>query len=214
MTTTTTGASIWTGRMSSRARSTLCCCAPLCLGSRTPFPTARRRSTCGPWCSSSRFFTSVSSPISWFGGPRRSARSSVISDEVMGYTFLAAGTSVPDLMSSVIVARQGFGDMAVSSSIGSNIFDITLGLPLPWFLWSIIEGGKGIDVISNSLNFSLLLLILMLVSVVIINRGVRLEDDKGARLLHGCPLRFVPDARRLELERGHRRGSTDMAGCD
>ena len=91
-----------------------------------------------------------------------------ISDEVMGYTFLAAGTSVPDLMSSVIVARQGFGDMAVSSSIGSNIFDITLGLPLPWFLWSIIEGGKGIDVISNSLNFSLLLLILMLVSVVII----------------------------------------------
>ena len=58
--------------------------------------------------------------------------------------------------------------MAVSSSIGSNIFDITFGLPLPWFLWSMIEGGKGIDVISNSLNFSLLLLILMLVSVVLI----------------------------------------------
>jgi Ca2+/Na+ antiporter len=56
-------------------------------------------------------------------------------DEVMGYTFLAAGTSVPDLMSSVIVAKQGLGDMAVSSSIGSNIFDITFGLPLPWFFW-------------------------------------------------------------------------------
>ena len=56
-------------------------------------------------------------------------------DEVMGYTFLAAGTSVPDLMSSVIVAKQGLGDMAVSSSIGSNIFDITFGLPLPWFIW-------------------------------------------------------------------------------
>ena len=39
-----------------------------------------------------------------------------ISDVVMGYTFLAAGTSVPDLMSSVIVARQGLGDMAVSLS--------------------------------------------------------------------------------------------------
>ncbi|KAH8068524.1 calcium, potassium:sodium antiporter [Aureococcus anophagefferens] len=35
---------------------------------------------------------------------------------VMGLTFLAAGTSVPDLLSSVIVARQGHGDMAVSSS--------------------------------------------------------------------------------------------------
>ena len=43
---------------------------------------------------------------------------------VMGLTVLAAGTSVPDLISSVIVMRQGEGDMAISSSIGSNIFDV------------------------------------------------------------------------------------------
>ena len=91
-----------------------------------------------------------------------------ISDVVMGYTFLAAGTSVPDLMSSVIVARQGLGDMAVSSSIGSNIFDITFGLPLPWALWSLFNGFKAIAVESDSLNFSLVLLILMLVSIVVI----------------------------------------------
>ena len=48
---------------------------------------------------------------------------------VMGLTVLAAGTSVPDLLSSVIVARQGKGDMAVSSSIGSNIFDILVVYP-------------------------------------------------------------------------------------
>lgn len=54
-----------------------------------------------------------------------------IPEVVMGLTFLAAGTSVPDLLSSVIVAKQGHGDMAVSSSIGSNIFDILVGLPLP-----------------------------------------------------------------------------------
>lgn len=46
----------------------------------------------------------------------------------MGLTFLAAGTSIPDLITSVIVARKGFGDMAVSSSVGSNIFDVTVGL--------------------------------------------------------------------------------------
>ena len=45
----------------------------------------------------------------------------------MGLTFLAAGTSVPDLITSVIVARKGLGDMAVSSSVGSNIFDVTVG---------------------------------------------------------------------------------------
>lgn len=39
--------------------------------------------------------------------------------EIMGLTFLAAGTSVPDLITSVIVAKKGLGDMAVSSSIGN-----------------------------------------------------------------------------------------------
>merc|ERR1712139_531329 len=56
---------------------------------------------------------------------------------IRGLTFLAAGTSVPDLITSVIVARQGRADMAVSSSIGSNIFDVTVGLPLPWILYSL-----------------------------------------------------------------------------
>lgn len=56
---------------------------------------------------------------------------------VMGYTVLAAGTSVPDLFSSVIVARMGQGDMAVSSSLGSNIFDILVGLPLPWLAFTV-----------------------------------------------------------------------------
>ncbi|EMP34045.1 Sodium/potassium/calcium exchanger 2 [Chelonia mydas] len=50
-----------------------------------------------------------------------------ISEEIMGLTMLAAGTSIPDLITSVIVARKGLGDMAVSSSVGSNIFDITVG---------------------------------------------------------------------------------------
>eukprot|EP00581_Thalassiosira_minuscula_P007373 CAMPEP_0183703928 /NCGR_PEP_ID=MMETSP0737-20130205/1464_1 /TAXON_ID=385413 /ORGANISM="Thalassiosira miniscula, Strain CCMP1093" /LENGTH=806 /DNA_ID=CAMNT_0025930733 /DNA_START=258 /DNA_END=2675 /DNA_ORIENTATION=- len=56
---------------------------------------------------------------------------------IMGLTVIAAGTSVPDLISSVIVARLGEGDMAVSSSIGSNIFDILVGLPLPWLIFTL-----------------------------------------------------------------------------
>ena len=58
---------------------------------------------------------------------------------IMGLTFLAAGTSVPDLLSSVIVARQGHGDMAVSSSVGSNIFDVLFGLPIPWLAYAIYK---------------------------------------------------------------------------
>jgi len=54
---------------------------------------------------------------------------------IMGLTFLAAGTSVPDMLSAVIVAKQGEGDKAVSSSIGSNVFDVCIGLALPWLLF-------------------------------------------------------------------------------
>jgi K+-dependent Na+/Ca+ exchanger-like protein len=84
---------------------------------------------------------------------------------VAAVTVLAAGTSIPDLLSSYIVARQGEGDMAVSSSIGSNIFDVTVGLPLPWLCFNIIRG-KSVQVQSESLFFSILILILMLVAVV------------------------------------------------
>merc|ERR1712222_116695 len=61
---------------------------------------------------------------------------------VMSLTLLASGTSIPDLVSSMAVARAGEGDMAVSSSIGSNIFDILVGLPIPWILKvGLIEQG-------------------------------------------------------------------------
>lgn len=92
-----------------------------------------------------------------------------IPDAVMGLTILAGGTSIPDALSSVIVARNGFGDMAVSSSIGSNIFDINVGLPLPWFIkTAIVEMGEGhITIVSDGLFVSVVTLLIMVLFVVI-----------------------------------------------
>merc|ERR1712100_84421 len=61
-----------------------------------------------------------------------------IPETIMGLTLLAGGTSIPDALSSLAVAKRGFGDMAVSSSIGSNVFDILIGLPIPWFISTAI----------------------------------------------------------------------------
>ncbi|XP_072232553.1 sodium/potassium/calcium exchanger 2-like isoform X2 [Leuresthes tenuis] len=90
-----------------------------------------------------------------------------ITEEIMGLTILAAGTSIPDLITSVIVARKGLGDMAVSSSVGSNIFDITVGLPFPWLLWSIFSDMSPVQVSSNGLFCAIVLLFLMLLFVII-----------------------------------------------
>ncbi|XP_035516364.1 sodium/potassium/calcium exchanger 2 isoform X3 [Morone saxatilis] len=90
-----------------------------------------------------------------------------ITEEIMGLTILAAGTSIPDLITSVIVARKGLGDMAVSSSVGSNIFDITVGLPFPWLIYNIINDFKPVQVSSNGLFCAIVLLFLMLLFVII-----------------------------------------------
>jgi len=86
-----------------------------------------------------------------------------LTDEVMGVTILAIGTSVPDAVSSLLVARDGHGDMALSSSIGSNVFDVTFGLPVPWFIKTAflnIDSGdpvkidaKGMGILVGSLMF-------------------------------------------------------------
>ncbi|XP_031617183.1 sodium/potassium/calcium exchanger Nckx30C-like [Contarinia nasturtii] len=60
-----------------------------------------------------------------------------ISAEVMRLTIIATATSIPNIMSSVIVARKGYDDMAVASSVGSSIFGITFCLPAPLMIYSI-----------------------------------------------------------------------------
>ncbi|XP_071282689.1 sodium/potassium/calcium exchanger 4 [Agelaius tricolor] len=83
-----------------------------------------------------------------------------IPDVIMGITFLAAGTSVPDCMASLIVARQGLGDMAVSNTVGSNVFDILVGLGVPWGLQTMaIDYGSTVKINSKGLVYSVALLL-------------------------------------------------------
>jgi Ca2+/Na+ antiporter len=102
---------------------------------------------------------------------------------LMGLTILAAGTSVPDLMTSIVVSKQGHGDMAVSSSIGSNIFDVTVGLPFPWMLYNFFSGPKSVS--SSGLVCSIGLLLGMLVALVlsIMAAGWKLNKLLGIMML-------------------------------
>ncbi|CAK6953732.1 sodium/potassium/calcium exchanger 3-like [Scomber scombrus] len=109
-----------------------------------------------------------------------------IPDYIMGITFLAAGTSVPDCMASLIVARQGMGDMAVSNSIGSNIFDILLGLGFPWALRTlVVDHGSSVHINNKGLVYSVILLLASVFLTVIsvhLNRW-RLNRRLGLGLL-------------------------------
>eukprot|EP00062_Callorhinchus_milii_P002233 gi/632939147/ref/XP_007907888.1/ PREDICTED: sodium/potassium/calcium exchanger 5 [Callorhinchus milii] len=105
-----------------------------------------------------------------------------IPDAVMGLTLLAAGTSIPDTIASVLVAREGKGDMAMSNAVGSNVFDM-LCLGLPWFIQTVfVDTTAPAEVISSSLTYtttSLLLSILFIFVAIHIN-GWKLDKKLGA----------------------------------
>ena len=95
-----------------------------------------------------------------------------IPDSVMGLSFLAIGTSVPEVFSSLIVSRQGKGSMAVSNSIGSNTFDILVCLGLPWLIKSIMNGRSNgnwfVEVNSDGLTYTVVSLLASLVILYLI----------------------------------------------
>ncbi|KAF2894400.1 hypothetical protein ILUMI_11772 [Ignelater luminosus] len=122
-----------------------------------------------------------------------------IPDSVMGLTFLAAGTSVPEAVSSVIVTNQGHGVMGLSSSIGSNTFDILLCLGIPWVIKSWfypkIPGEHSIIINSSGLTYSavsLLSTLVLLYLSILLNR-FRLDWKIGLTclLMYICFLIFA-----------------------
>lgn len=62
-----------------------------------------------------------------------------VSPIFMGLVVLAIGTSVPDALGSMIAARSGEANMAIANAVGSNVFDVLIGLGFPWFLRGLIK---------------------------------------------------------------------------
>ncbi len=54
------------------------------------------------------------------------ARAGGLSDQVIGATIVAIGTSLPELATSMIAAMRGHSDLAVGNVVGSNIFNVLL----------------------------------------------------------------------------------------
>jgi len=100
----------------------------------------------------------------------------------MGLTFVAAGVSVPDALSSLAVIKEGLGDMAVSNAVGSNVFDILVCLGLPWFIQTaMIQPGSHVNVTSRGIED-------LLVCLVRIHQPVFVNHKMG---IYAITCRFV-----------------------
>ena len=95
------------------------------------------------------------------------AHSMGIPEVIIALTILAGGTPIPDMPGSLIVARQGRGDMAVSNAVGGNTFDILVCLGLPWLVY-ILWTGEPMVVSTENLLSSILLLFFTVIAMFFI----------------------------------------------
>lgn len=79
-------------------------------------------------------------------GATQIARSLKVTETVIGLTIVAIGTSLPELVTSIVAAKKNEVDMAVGNVIGSNIFNIlwVLGIaatisPMAFIMENIID---------------------------------------------------------------------------
>lgn len=60
-----------------------------------------------------------------------------VTEKIIGLTIVAAGTSLPELVTSVVAAIKKNADIAIGNVIGSNIFNVLLIVPVSGFITPI-----------------------------------------------------------------------------
>src|SRR5690606_7374608 len=104
-----------------------------------------------------------------------------VSEVVVGLTIVAAGTSLPEVVTSIVAALRGERDIAVGNVVGSNIFNImgVLGL-------TGLVARDGIAVAPNLLVFDIpVMIVVALVCLPIFFTGQRISRGEGVLLLAG-----------------------------
>ena len=77
-----------------------------------------------------------------------------VSQRVISLTIIAFGTSLPELVTTIVASKKGEQDLLVGNIIGSNIFNIAvvLGIPAVIFGGASVAGFSSIDVFTFAIS--------------------------------------------------------------
>ena len=107
------------------------------------------------------------------------ARGLGVSELVIGLTLVAAGTSLPEVVTSVVAALRGERDIAVGNVVGSNIFNLAGVLGL-----ACVAAPDGVAVAPGALRFDLPVMVAVALATLPIGfTGGRIARWEGALLL-------------------------------
>lgn len=79
-----------------------------------------------------------------------------VSPIIIAFTVIAAATSVPDTVISIINSKKGNIDDATSNVFGSNTFNISVGLGLPLLIYYFYKGAVAITFVNIEIILGLL----------------------------------------------------------
>ncbi len=105
-----------------------------------------------------------------------------ISPLIIGFTIIAAATSLPDTVISVTNAKKGDVDAAVSNVFGSNIFDILIGLSVPALI-AILVFKAPVEIVFANLEIIFGLLVATVIVLLYLAEEHTLHKRQGIRML-------------------------------
>lgn len=101
-----------------------------------------------------------------------------VSELFMGLTIVAIGTSLPELITSIVAARKGHADLSIGNIVGSNVFNILAILGISSLISGITVSEKILVDIGIMLAFSLVL-------IPIMRSGFSISRKEGILLIAG-----------------------------
>ena len=89
-----------------------------------------------------------------------------LSEKIIGLTVIAIGTSLPELITSIIAIRKGHADIGVGNIIGSNIYNILMIMGVGAALGGVMVGADVYVDYAIMIIFSLSLLIALKTGII------------------------------------------------
>lgn len=111
------------------------------------------------------------------GGAVALARGFGISETVIGLTIVAVGTSMPELVTSVVAALKRQGDVAFGNIVGSNIYNI---IGIGGFTALIAPGAVPVEIVRFD---NLVMIGVSVVLLLVAHTGLRISRAEGAVLV-------------------------------
>lgn len=111
------------------------------------------------------------------------AESFGITERIIGLTVIAIGTSLPELITSVIAIRKGHHDIGIGNIIGSNIYNVLMIIGVAGAIGGIVVVPEVFIDYAVMIGFSLVLLIVMKTGLITKPMGIGLVGAFAAYLI-------------------------------